>query len=59
MLAYPLDRDVEEDGLIHACVDNKSEYSYILSVQGYNLSGLSKSEYDDVLAAYWSLHKVT
>lgn len=57
MLAYPLDRDVEEDGLIHACVDNKSEYSYILSVQGYNLSGLSKSEYDDVLAAYWSLHK--
>jgi len=57
MLAYPLDRDVEEDGLIHACIDNKSEYSYILSVQGYNLSGLSKSEYDDVLAAYWSLHK--
>lgn len=57
MLAYPLDRDVEEDGLIHACIDNKSEYSYILSVQGYNLSGLSKTEYNDVLAAYWSLHK--
>lgn len=57
MLAYPLDRDVEEDGRIHACIDNKSEYSYILSVQGYNLSGLSKSEYNDVLAAYWSLHK--
>lgn len=57
MLAYPLDRDVEEDGRIHACIDNKSEYSYILSVQGYNLSGLSSKEYDDVLAAYWALHK--
>lgn len=57
MLAYPLDRDVEEDGLIHACIDNKSEYSYILSVQGYNLSGLSKAEYNNVLAAYWELHK--
>lgn len=57
MLAYPLDREIEEDGCIHACVGNKSEYSYVLSVQGYNLSGLSAKEYNDVLAAYWALHK--
>lgn len=57
LLAYPLDRDIEANGRIHACIENKSEYSYILSVQGYNLSGLSSKEYDSVLSAYWSLHK--
>lgn len=56
MLQYPIDT-IREDGLIHTTVRGKSEYSYILGVQGHNLANLSEEEYDRLLEQYWALHK--
>lgn len=57
LLVYPVDCPIDEKGRLHVTIEEKEEYSYLLSVQGYNLAGLSESEYNDILSRYWSFHK--
>jgi hypothetical protein len=57
LLQYPVDCPIDEKGRLHVTIEEKEEYSYLLSVQGYNLAGLSDSEYDDIVSRYWSFHK--
>lgn len=56
-LSFPIDQPITDDGLIHTMVLGKSEFSYILRVQGNDLTGLTENEYDQLLENYWSLHK--
>ncbi|RZI47953.1 ATP-binding protein [Lactococcus kimchii] len=57
LLAYPIDRPIDSEGRLHATIDGKEEYSYLLAVKGYDLAGQSEAEYSTIKAKYWSFHK--
>ncbi|MCL2113257.1 MAG: ATP-binding protein [Streptococcaceae bacterium] len=57
LLVYPIDRPIDSAGRLHATIDGKEEYSYLLAVKGYDLAGQSAEEYSSIKARYWSLHK--
>lgn len=57
LLKYPIDRPIDAQGRLHATIDGKSEFSYLLSVKGYDLAGQSEKEYQAIKAKYWAFHK--
>ncbi|AYG02038.1 ATP-binding protein [Lactococcus allomyrinae] len=57
LLTYPIDRPIDSAGRLHATIDGKEEYSYLLAVKGYDLAGQSEEEYGAIKVKYWSFHK--
>ncbi|MDR9868023.1 ATP-binding protein [Lactococcus cremoris] len=57
LLTYPLDRPIDSEGRLHTTIDGKEEFSYLLSVKGYDLAGQSVEEYKAIKAKYWAFQK--
>lgn len=57
LLTYPLDRPIDCEGRLHTTIDGKEEFSYLLSVKGYDLAGQSVEEYKAIKAKYWAFQK--